>query len=186
MGRLPRSRPLARPPRSGRDWRTVERVHDTNPPKGGSGNGDAMDVEHTFSRRKSTDLAAPNRSTEPIWSYQDPRGVPGSEDAAGRLEPVELGHTDIDEDAGRMEVCRLGDSLQPLAHLGDALDVVLSGEQPALPCRCGNRSWMRSTLAKLRRVCRELRLSFFGGEALDQEHRVHGLGSVGVSGQLTG
>jgi hypothetical protein len=32
-----------------------------------------------------------------------------------------------------MEVCRLADSFLPLAHLGDDVDVVLSGEQPALP-----------------------------------------------------
>jgi hypothetical protein len=44
---------------------------------------------------------------------------------------------------------------------------------------------MRSTLAKARRVRRKLGLTF-GGEALDEEHGVRGLGSHGVSGQLTG
>ena len=55
----------------------------------------------------------------------------GGEDAPRRLEPVELGHADVHEDDGRLEARRLVDGLEPVARLGDDLDVLLAGEQHA-------------------------------------------------------
>ena len=55
----------------------------------------------------------------------------GRKDASGRLEPVELGHTDVHQDDRRVEARRLLDRLEPVAGLGDHLDVVLAGEEHA-------------------------------------------------------
>ena len=48
-----------------------------------------------------------------------------------RLETVELGHADVHQDDGGMKTGGLVDGLEPVARLGDDLDVLLAGEQHA-------------------------------------------------------
>ena len=48
----------------------------------------------------------------------------GGEDAAGGLEAVELWHADVHQDDRRVEARGLGDRLEPVARLGDDLDVL--------------------------------------------------------------
>ena len=55
----------------------------------------------------------------------------GREDAPRRLEPVELGHADVHQDDGRVEARRLVDRLEPVARLGDDVDVLFAREQHA-------------------------------------------------------
>ena len=62
---------------------------------------------------------------------EDPRRVVGREDPPGRLEPVELGHADVHQDDGGIEAGGLLDRLEPVARLGDDLDVLFAGEQHA-------------------------------------------------------
>ena len=58
----------------------------------------------------------------------------GGEDSPGRLEPVELGHADVHQHDGGVEARGLVDGLDPVARLGDDLDVRLAGEQHAEAC----------------------------------------------------
>ena len=62
---------------------------------------------------------------------QDPCGGVGGEDAPRRLEAVELGHADVHQDDRRLEARCLVDCLEPVAGLGDDLDVVFVGEEHA-------------------------------------------------------
>ena len=62
---------------------------------------------------------------------QHPGRVVGGEDPPRRLEPVELRHADVHEHDGRVEAGGLVDRLEPVARLGDDLDVRLTREQHA-------------------------------------------------------
>jgi hypothetical protein len=65
---------------------------------------------------------------------QHPRRVIGANDPPGGLESVELGHADVHQHDGGSEAGRLADGLDPVARLGDDLDVGLAGEQHAEAC----------------------------------------------------
>ena len=58
------------------------------------------------------------------------RGI-GGEDPARRLETVELGHANVHQDTVGCEARGLVDRLEPVARLGDDLDVALAIEQHA-------------------------------------------------------
>ena len=62
---------------------------------------------------------------------EDARLRVGREDAAGRLQPVELRHADVHQHDRRIEAGSLVDRLEAVRRLGDDLDVVLVGEQHA-------------------------------------------------------
>jgi hypothetical protein len=62
---------------------------------------------------------------------QDPNAGVGRKDPPRCLESVELGHPDVHQHHGRREPRGLVDRLEPIARLGDHLDVGLAGEQHA-------------------------------------------------------
>ncbi len=62
---------------------------------------------------------------------KDPRALVRRNDAPGRLEPVELRHPDVHQDHVRIEAVGLLHGLEPVARLGDDVDVLLAGEQHA-------------------------------------------------------